>query len=295
MAIVKIKFVRHAQRLVRYLMDGKEPSDPVHTHNCDESSIASDFEAMRNFGGGKGEVNAIHIVQSWNEGESKLLSANQFNAIGQELVVQQFPGHAFAVVTHTDTGKVHNHIVVCPWHSESGKKIENKKRHLYELRSISDSLCKDRGLSIIDGVAKGRQAKLPDKVQKIAQFRGGSWLLDLCQKADFARAYATNFDQYVGILSEFGVNARVEEKNITYFYSDKTRGKRGSKIGTLYDKGGLERAFRDNDAKFSRIPGLMDQVRGIVGAAAAGKMDVASSKGALQQIPGTSLDRKSVV
>jgi hypothetical protein len=284
MAIVKIKFVRHLAKLAKYVMDGRNPNDPVQTFNCSESSLAEEFTAHRNFQRGKGAVDAIHIIQSWGDSESKSLSAEGFNEIGKELVERQFPGHAYAVVTHTDTAKVHNHIIVCPWHSETGKKIENKKRQLYELRAISDTLCKDRGLSVIDIDAKDRPARLSDKVQKIAQFRGGSWVIDLCQKADFARAYATSYDQYVSILGEFGVKAQVEEKNISYFYSEKVRGKRGSKIGDRYDKSGLEKAFGENAAKFAKFPGLGDQVRGIVVARASGKVSHADSQVAMGKL-----------
>ena len=285
MAIIKIKFARHLQKLVNYVMQGKEPMDPICTHNCDEASIVSDFEAIRSFENGNGAINVIHIVQSWNESESKKLQPSEFNNMGRELILRKFPGHAFAVVTHTDTKNIHNHIVVSPWNSETGKKVENKKYHLYELRSISDDLCRERGLSIINGPAIDRQARLPDKVQKIAKFRGGSWLLDLCQKADFARAYATSFDQYVGILGELGVKARVEEKNLSYFYSEKARGKRGSKLGREYDKEGLQQAFKANDEKFARIPGLREQVHGLVSAAGKGQTDQRTAQTALEQLP----------
>ena len=285
MAIIKIKFAKHLDTLVPYVMDGRAPTDPISTHDCDERDVARDFAALKQFHNGNGAVNVIHIMQSWSEAESKKLLPEEFNAIGRELAHKQFPGHAFAVVTHTDTSKVHNHILVSPWHTETGKKIEHKKRHLYELRGISDKLCQERGLSVIESMGKDRHARLPEKVQKIAQFRGHSWILDLCQKADFARAYATSYDEYVGILGEFGVKARVEERNISYFYSDKVRGKRGGKLSPKYDKAGLEDAFKANDARFAKFPGLREQVRGIVGAAATRGVDIQASKDALVNLP----------
>ena len=284
MAIVKIKFAKHLVNLVRYVMDGRSPNDPLVTNDCDERNVAGDFGALQQFHNGNGTVNVIHIVQSWKESESNALLPDEFNAIGRELVEKKFPGHAFAVVTHTDTSKVHNHILVSPWHSQTGTKVENKKRHLYELREISDDICKSRGLSVIDRTGKERYARLPEKVQKVAKFRGHSWILDLCQKADFARAFATSFDEYVGILGELGVKARVEEKNITYFYSEKVRGKRGSKIGKSYDKSGLQKAFQSNDEKFSRVPGLREQVRGLVDDAIVGKTNQSQSRTKLERL-----------
>lgn len=287
MAIVKIKFVKHMAKLVRYVLDGREPNDPVDSHDCTPSHAVKEFDAIAQMHNGKGAVRAIHIVQSWGGEESRALDPGEFNALGRQLVEAKFPGHAFVVVTHTETDKTHNHIVVSPWHTETGKKIENKKRHLYELRDINDAICKGRGLSVINQDAKDRRARLPEKVQRMAQYNGRSWILDLVQKADFARTLATSFDEYAGILFEFGVTTRVEDKNITYFYHDQKRGKRGSKLGLDYDKKGLETAFRSNDRKFAQIPNLRDQVRGIVGAAVSKKATNSVVKGALESIPGT--------
>jgi hypothetical protein len=184
--------------------------------------------------------------------------------MGKELVESKFPGHGYMVVTHTDTGKVHNHIVVSPWHSDTGKKIDNKKHHLYDLRNLNDKICQNRGLSVIDSVSKARQAKMPEKAKIIQNAKGNSWLFDLAQKADFARAYATSHDEYVSILGELGVRARVEDRNITYFYGSDKKGKRGSKLGKRYDKEGLEAIYRSNDEKFAKWPALKAEVLQIV-------------------------------
>jgi hypothetical protein len=291
MAIIKTRFVRHMKGLVKYVLKDIDANDPVDSHDCHESTASDDFEAIAKVHHGKGEVNALHVIQSWGADESKKLLPAEFNAMGRQLVEQKFPGHAFLVVTHTETDKIHNHIVVSPWHTETGKKIENKKRHLYELRDLSDELCRARGLSVIDQAGKDRQARLPQKVQAMAKFNGRSWYLDLVQKADFARSYATSYNQYVGILEEFGIGARVEEKNISYSYGKHTRAKRGSKIGTAYDKPSLEETFRTNSAKFAQVPGLREKVFGIVGAVASGQASVEVSKNALMLLPNTTYEK----
>lgn len=111
---------------------------------------------------------------------------------------------------------------------------------------MSDGLCKEHGLSIIGEKALDRRARMPEKVQQMARFRKESYILDTMQKADCARTYATSYSDYVGILSELGVPVRVENKNITYFYPGRDRGKRGDKLGPKYDKDGLEAAFKSN-------------------------------------------------
>ena len=130
MAIIKIKFITHLDNLVNYVMEKRDQADPVYTKECDPERIASDFRSVANVHKGKGSIQAIHVIQSWGAEESKSLSKEEFNEIGQKLAEGHFKGHDFAVITHTETGKIHNHIIVCPWHTETGKKIENKKQHL---------------------------------------------------------------------------------------------------------------------------------------------------------------------
>jgi hypothetical protein len=58
-----------------------------------------------------------------------------------------------------------------------------------------------------------------------------------------------------------GVDAHVENKNISYFYGEHTKAVRGKSLGTQFDKDGLMKAFRENDAKFAKVPGLREQFR----------------------------------
>ncbi len=262
MAIIKIQFAKHSQNLLTYVMRERGPEDSVDAYNCYWDTAHREFEEYRRFHSGKGTIEAVHVMQSWNENESKAMSSDDFNAIGRRLAEEKFPGHAFVVVTHTETKKTHNHIVVCPWHSETGKKIDNKKHHLYELRDLSDKICKEKGLSIINKVTKDREEKFPDVVKKMIKFNGKSYLKDLCEKADFSRAWATSYDEYVGALEAFGYSVRVEDKTITYFYPGKDRGKRGDKLGAKYNKPGLEKAFKENDMRYETYPELRDFIHG---------------------------------
>jgi hypothetical protein len=287
MATVKIKFAKHVTTLVQYVMDGREPDDPVDAHDCEARHAAQDFQAIAQFHKGHGDVNAIHVIQSWNKEESQKMPAAAFNAIGRQLAEEHFPGHAFLVVTHTNTGNTHNHIVVNPWATATGKKVENKKHHLYRLREKSDTICKARGLSVVNGATKERQARVPEKAQKAERFNGKSWLLDMYQKADFARAYATSHDEYVALLKELGVAARVEDRNISYLYDGQKRAKRGSKMGPRYDKDGLEKAYKANAEKFARVPGLRANIRGVLSQVVDGSNAPSEAKTTLAQIADT--------
>jgi hypothetical protein len=65
----------------------------------------------------------------------------------------------------------------------------------------------------------------------------------------------------VGILNELGVHARVENRNISYFYGENTKGMRGHKLGKLFDKEGLKKSFKENDERFAASANLKEQLR----------------------------------
>ena len=278
MAIIKVYFRKNAKTLLEYVEREGDPKDPVYASDCTLENAASNFAATRAWAHSKGKNEAFHVIQSWSEEESKKHPPEFFNEIGQQMASEYFRGHEFVIRTHTDTGKFHNHIVVNMVNFETGKMLENKKHHLYRLRDLSDRICQEKGLSVINREAKERQSRLPDKVLRMNKFNRFSYIFDTKQKADFARKYSTSYDEYTAILGQLGVTARVENKNITYFYNGVVRGKRGDKLGSLYDKKGLEEAFRKNDELFRSHPELRAQVAGKIHALATGMETLSTPK-----------------
>jgi len=261
MAVVKIYYIKNLESAAKYVKKDRGSQDLVDGEGTSPETVVKDFEATIKNWNPNGKNKAVHIIQSWDEKESKQLPAEKFKEMGMELVRRYFPDHEFLINTHTETGKTHNHILVNIVNPVTGKKIENKKHHLYRLRDLSDKICLENGLSIINQKGKEREARLPDVAKRIQRFHGKSYLWDLMQKADFAKTYSTGYDEYVSILSELGIKARVEDKNITYFYPGVEKGKRGSKLGRKYDKKGLEEGFRKNDEIFLAKPELKQELR----------------------------------
>ncbi|MBT4792674.1 MAG: relaxase/mobilization nuclease domain-containing protein, partial [Halobacteriovoraceae bacterium] len=205
----------------------------------------------------------FEIIQSFSKDESKKLGAEAVNNLGAELVNRYFnKGHQYQVVTHTDTKHFHNQILVNPVSYKTGKReITNEKKHLYNLRTTSNQISLENGLSIIRETDKEKSIKLPKKVQEIQRRAGNSYRLDLFQKAELARSLSTNFDEYVGYLNEFSVKVAITEKRITYFYEGHDKGIRGDKLGKKYDKKGLIQNFKDNDVLFLNQPQLRSKIR----------------------------------
>lgn len=210
---------------------------------------------------------ALTIIQSWSEKESDLFPPEKYNEMGQELAKRIAPGHLAWVVTHTEKNHIHNHIVICSVHSESGKLLTNKRSELAKLHEANNAIARENGFSVIDARVNADKARLPQKVRSMVAQGKDSWYFDLVQKADFSRAVSTSFDEFVGTMKGLGIDVRVEEKNISYFYGDHKKAIRGKRLGKKFNKEGLVEAFKENDERFAKHPSIREQLRSDLGAA----------------------------
>lgn len=102
----------------------------------------------RRFGKEEG-VQGYHLVQSFKTDE---VSPEQCHAIGMELARRLLPaGFQVVVCTHFNTDQMHNHLVWNSVNSITGKKYHIGEPDLYmSIRRISDELCRESGLSVIE-------------------------------------------------------------------------------------------------------------------------------------------------
>ncbi|CAM6053771.1 unnamed protein product [Sphagnum tenellum] len=270
MATVKILYGKTADRLENYLKEREQDHQEIGCkvitteHSCFLNGMASEFKQVQADCGSEGN-DALHIIQSWSPEESKQLTAEQVNVMGMEMVQKFSEGHQFIIQTHTDEAHFHNHIIVNPVHMETGKRIQNKRKNLYQLRDINDDIARAHGLSVLPKQPKLKRSGPSEKVRRIEAYRGKSYIIDLGKKAQFARSYATGMDDYCSILSGFNISTRVENKNITYFYPGRNVGKRGRNLSHELDLEGLEKKFLENRTRIQSEPNfrkLVEQVKG---------------------------------
>jgi hypothetical protein len=242
-------FKSDVSSLKKYL----EQEDPgyVDANNCRFEDFDQQFKDTQKIHNQEKGHQAIHFVQSWDEEESKMKSAKEFNKIGMDLAKSYFgENHEFIVVTHTETGKTHNHLVINTINAETGKRIPNKLHHLHKLRTKSDELCHENGLKVVQKIDKAREARMPEKVKQIMARQGFSYIMDVREKARQAMSISTSFDEYSNNMGLLGVQVHVQNKNIVYYHPRLEKGKRGAKLGRMYDKDGLMDKFKSNDRKF---------------------------------------------
>ena len=96
----------------------------------------------------KGDVLAYQIRQSFKPGE---ITPEEANKLGYELAMRFTKGkHAFTVSTHTDKAHIHNHIYFNSTTLDGTRKFKNFWFSGIALQRISDLICLENGLSVIE-------------------------------------------------------------------------------------------------------------------------------------------------
>ncbi|GHV14917.1 hypothetical protein FACS1894219_11470 [Clostridia bacterium] len=105
---------------------------------------------------GKHVVLVYHIRQSFKPGE---VTSEEANEIGRQLALSFTKSrHAFVVATHTDRKHIHNHIILNSINLDCTKKFRNFWGSSKAIRRISDLLCAEHGLSVIENPKPSRES-----------------------------------------------------------------------------------------------------------------------------------------
>lgn len=124
--------------------------------NCSSVENASrDMDRTKRRYNKRDGVQGYHIIQSFKPGE---LTPEQTHVIGVEFARRLF-GERFEVVigTHLDRHHLHNHIAVNSVSFVDGRKLRyNMKTYFREIQQVSDDLCREYGLSVIQPKGKGK-------------------------------------------------------------------------------------------------------------------------------------------
>ena len=116
--------------------------------NCSVQNAYAEMIAVQRRFGLRGKVVGYHGIQSFREGE---VTPEQAFAIGKETARRMWGDRYQVLVTvHLNTDNVHCHFVVNPVSFKDGAKFKNKIGDHKELRRISDEICREHGLSVLE-------------------------------------------------------------------------------------------------------------------------------------------------
>jgi hypothetical protein len=172
------------------------------------------------------------VIQSFKPDEVDPKKANE---IGLQLAEKMAKGHEVAVYTHTDKDHIHNHIVINAVNYEDGRKFHaHGQEAIDHVRKISDELCKEHGLSIVEERSADVRYTLAE--QSLLQKGKSSWKDEIRTAIDFSKEQATSFKDFQERLRDQGVQATLRGKNITYEHLESNKKVRGTKLGWAYEK-----------------------------------------------------------
>ena len=238
MATTKISSTKSTSRAINYAEKRAEEKSAL---NCDIDYAKSSFKATREMYG-KTDGNEGHVViQSFKPNE---VTPEQCNQLGLELAEKIAPNHQVAVYTHNDTDHVHNHIVINSIDLETGKKFNNNKKALHDIRQANDEICISHNLSIPDRQAQIRYTQAEQNIIDKSDNDKASWKNQVRMAIEETKEQSTDFDDFKKRLETKGVEvARVTNKTITYLHIEENKKVRGNKLGEDYEKGEIVNAI----------------------------------------------------
>lgn len=160
--------------------------------NCSAAFAYEEMMAVKRKYGERGKVVAYHGYQSFKTDE---LTPEQCHKIGIETARRMWgKDYQILVTTHLNTDNLHNHFVVNSVSFRDGHKFRNSIEQHYELREISDAICKEHGLSVL------QNAKFYGGQSKGAHWREQrgqpTHRQQLKQDVEYCLKYSMNWEQF---------------------------------------------------------------------------------------------------
>ena len=210
----------------------------ISSYGCSPETAAYDFKFALSKTSQSDPNKAYHLIQSFLPGEVSYKEAHQ---IGVELADKLLEGkYSYVVTTHIDKGHVHNHIIFCAADNINHEKYHDCKKTYYNIRNLSDDLCREHELSVITpGEKRGKTYK-----EWQANKSGSAWKEQLKADIDEAIKIAATYEDWIELIRAKGYEVKGEDfgekahKFISFRPLDKERFVRGSakSLGVEYTK-----------------------------------------------------------
>ena len=211
--------------------------------NCDADTnrAAEQFGRTKVIRNKKGGIVCYHGYQSFRPGE---VTPEIAHKIGIELAKRLW-GDRFEVVvaTHLNTGSIHNHFVVNSVSFADGLRFYDNKASYRLMRQISDEICKEFGLSVIEQPGnKGRE------IGEIKAEEEGRYTLRGQIKRDLDAAIAESmvFRTFWDRFERFGYTLEYRGKYLRVRPDNGTRFFRLDRLGEGYSEEEIKQRIRQN-------------------------------------------------
>ena len=234
MAVTKIKAIRGTlSKAIAYILNPEKTDKKllVSSYGCASETAAREFEWTRKLAEQKGmnpvRIIARHVIQSFEIGE---VTPELAHEIGKQFADEILGGkYEYVLTTHIDKDHVHNHLIFNAVDFVDYHAYKSYKRIYYDMREVSDRLCKENGLSVIPpSQNKGMGYKEYTEAK-----RGTSWKQKLKQTIDRLVITAKDYDDFLRLMQEAGYEIKTG-KYISFRAEAQERFTRSKTIGENY-------------------------------------------------------------
>ena len=234
MAVTKIKAIRGTlSKAIAYILNPEKTDEKllVSSYGCASETAAREFEWTRKIAEQKGmnpvRIIARHVIQSFVIGE---VTPELAHEIGKQFADEILGGkYEYVLTTHIDKDHVHNHLIFNAVDFVDYHAYKSYKRIYYDMREVSDRLCKENGLSVIPpSQNKGMSYKEYTEAK-----RGTSWKQNLKQTIDRLVITAKDYDDFLRLMQEAGYEIK-PGKYISFRAEGQERFTRSKTIGENY-------------------------------------------------------------
>lgn len=257
MGITKIHAIKSTlSKAILYIEnpDKTAGQELVSAYNNEPQTASFDFaitaamaHKARSFQNRKPGNLAYHLIQSFSPGDA--VTPELAHELGRKLAMEFTEGKfEFVVATHIDKDSIHNHIIINAVSFYDYKKLRTVPyRTAQQIRSISDRLCMEAQLSVIEDPQKLGQL-YPNYVQKK---RATSNRTEVRKKLNFCLERATNYAQFLQMAQELGISVCQRGKHITYLLEGAGRAIRDTSLADTdkFTYAGLMECLDDNAAE----------------------------------------------
>ena len=275
MAVTKIHAIKSTLGKALAYIENPDKTDGqmlVSGYNCEPQTASIDFEMTavlahkaRNLKMKRSTNLAYHLIQSFSPEDA--VTPEQAHELGKKLAFEYTGGkYEYVVATHIDKGHIHNHIMLNAVSFYDYKKLRTVPyRTARQIRDISDRLCMEAHLSVIDDPKKIGQL-YPENAGKKKSVSNRT---EIRKRLNFCLERATDYSQFISMAKELEITPTIRGKHMSYLLEGTGRAVRDNSLSDTdtFTYAGICARLSDNaqEQKYLRetITGILGSVTSV--------------------------------
>ena len=236
MAITKIHAIKSTLGKALAYIENPDKTDGqmlVSGYNCEPQTASIDFEMTavlahkaRNLKRKRSSNLAYHLIQSFSPEDA--VTPEQAHELGKKLAFEFTGGkYEYVVATHIDKGHIHNHIMLNAVSFYDYKKLRTVPyRTARQIRDISDRLCMEAHLSVIDDPQKIGQLY----PASIGKKKSVSNRAEIRKRLNFCLERASDYSQFLSMAKELEITPAIRGRHMSYLLDGAGRAVRDNSL-----------------------------------------------------------------